>query len=125
MRAGWDDKISKFQRLMLLKVLRQEKLCAGIARYVGDLHGPAFQFPPPWRLEEVFPDTTARTPIVFVLSTGADPTALLQRFAEGMGWQPGERLHMVSLGQGQVRPACPPGCLWYSIRETKATETHC
>lgn len=88
---------------MLLKVLRQEKVCAGIARYVGELHGPSFQFPPPWRLEEVYPDTNCRTPIVFVLSTGADPTALLQRFAEGMGWTPGERLHMVSLGQGQVR----------------------
>lgn len=95
---------------MLLKVLRQEKLCAGIARYVGELHGPSFQFPPPWRLEEVFPDTTARTPIVFVLSTGADPTALLQRFAEGMGWHPGERLHMVSLGQGQVSSSSHSPC---------------
>jgi hypothetical protein len=27
----------------------------------------------------------------------------VQRFAEKKGWTPGERLHMISLGQGQVR----------------------
>ncbi len=32
---------------------------------------------------------------------GADPSALLQRFAERKGWQLGQRLHMISLGQGQ------------------------
>jgi dynein heavy chain, axonemal len=26
---------------------------------------------------------------------------MLQRFAERKGWVPGERLHMISLGQGQ------------------------
>lgn len=36
-----------------------------------------------------------------ITKTGADPTAMLQRFAEKHGWTPGERLHMVSLGQGQ------------------------
>ena len=103
--ADWDSKLTGFERLIILKVLRQEKLCAGMARYVGELHGRNFQFPPPWRLEEIFPDTNCRTPIVFVLSTGADPTALLQRFAESMGMMPGEKLHMISLGQGQV--CCP------------------
>lgn len=32
---------------------------------------------------------------------GADPTAMLQRFAERKGWTVGQRLHMISLGQGQ------------------------
>lgn len=100
--AEWDGKLSGFERLIILKVLRQEKLCAGMAQYVGQLHGRNFQFPPAWRLEEIYPDTNSRTPIIFVLSTGADPTALLQRFAESMGMLPGEKLHMISLGQGQV-----------------------
>lgn len=47
---------------------------------------------------------------------GADPTATLQRFAEKAGWVPGERLHIVSLGQGQgpiaemlINQACKSG----------------
>ena len=56
-------------------------------------------------LLDVFPDTNARTPVIFVLSTGADPTAQLQRFAEKKGWTARERLHMISLGQGQGRIA--------------------
>lgn len=103
--ADWNEKLTGFDRLILVKVFRQEKLTSGMAQYVGELHGRNFQFPPPWRLEEIFPDTVAQTPIVFVLSTGADPTTLLQRFAETMGMTPGERLHMISLGQGQV---CSP-----------------
>lgn len=70
-------------------------------QYVANRLGAEFTEPPPWSLDDVFPDTTARTPIIFILSTGADPTAMLQRFAEKKGWLPGERLHMISLGQGQ------------------------
>lgn len=34
-------------------------------------------------------------------AAGADPTAMLQRFGERRGWVMGQRLHLVSLGQGQ------------------------
>jgi len=34
-------------------------------------------------------------------AAGADPTSLLQRFAEGRGVGLGRRLNMISLGQGQ------------------------
>jgi len=70
-------------------------------QYVTLNLGPAFTEPPPWTLDEVYPDTSCHTPIIFILSSGADPTTLLQRFAERKGWAPGERLHMISLGQGQ------------------------
>ena len=50
-------------------------------------------------MDDVFRDTTARTPIIFVLSTGADPTSIILRFRDAMGM--GERMQMISLGQGQ------------------------
>ena len=52
-------------------------------------------------VSQVFKDLSPGTPCIFILSTGADPTSMLQRFAEKKGWAPGERLHMISLGQGQ------------------------
>jgi dynein heavy chain, axonemal len=40
-----------------------------------------------------------KTPCIFVLSTGADPTNMLLRFAKKRDYA--DRLHVVSLGQGQ------------------------
>lgn len=121
--ADWQERASGMLRLMLIKTLREEKLLFAISDYVGTKNGPDFKEPPAWRLEDVFPDTTARTPIIFVLSTGADPTEMLQRFAETKGWAPGVRLHMISLGQGQVR--CPHCILCLGLRMLVACPTRC
>lgn len=111
-----------FLRIILMKAMREEKLLFSIASYVGQQQGNDFKEPRPWRLEDVFHGTSARSPVVFVLTTGADPTAMLQRFGESKGWLPGERLHMISLGQGQVLhtlffwlPVCTLHCQWYSV----------
>ncbi|KAG2448089.1 hypothetical protein HYH02_007114 [Chlamydomonas schloesseri] len=102
--GGWEDKVAQkrpFCKLLLIKIFREEKLIFACAQYVAGKLGYEFTEPPPWSLDDVFPDTSCRTPIIFILSTGADPTAMLQRFAEKNGFVTGERLHMISLGQGQ------------------------
>lgn len=50
-------------------------------------------------MEDIYNDIDAKTPCIFVLSSGADPTAMLLRFAKDRGYS--ERLHVISLGQGQ------------------------
>lgn len=99
--GGWDARAPGFQKLLIIRIFREEKLIFACAQYVSDKQGREFTEPPPWTLDDVFPDTSARTPIIFILSTGADPTAMLQRYAEKCGYVTGERLHMISLGQGQ------------------------
>lgn len=51
-------------------------------------------------LSELYAQSQAHTPIVFILSPGSDPTQQLLRFAKDLR---GSTLHMdiVSLGQGQ------------------------
>lgn len=92
-----------FIRLLLVRILRKEKGQESIRRFIVDTYGKKYVTSKPMDLEDVYQETNNRTPIIFILSTGADPTAMLQRFAEKKGWQPGERLHIISLGQGQVR----------------------
>eukprot|EP00873_Tetraselmis_striata_P045243 jgi/Tetstr1/465507/TSEL_010176.t1 len=103
---GWEETLpTPFHKLVIVKLLRPEKVVFAVSKYVEATMGSAFTEPAPWRLEDVFEDTNCRTPVIFILTTGADPTAMLQRFAQKMGWTPGERLYMISLGQGQGRIA--------------------
>lgn len=49
---------------------------------------------------QVLADSTTRTPLIFVLSPGVDPTAALVQLAETSGM--GQRFFALSLGQGQA-----------------------
>lgn len=48
---------------------------------------------------QVFADVDENTPCVFILSRGADPMALLMRFAVSIGME--NHLEVLSLGKGQ------------------------
>lgn len=49
-----------------------------------------------WPLQE----SSNTTPLLFVLSTGSDPTAALLSFAQTMGYA--SKIAVISMGQGQV-----------------------
>ena len=93
------DKLNGMQTMCVLKIFRQEKLVFATERYVADNMGKQFTESPPIVLAEIFPDTSAITPVIFVLSTGSDPTQSLIKFAEERGCL--SKLQNVSLGQGQ------------------------
>ena len=58
---------------------------------------------PPFDLEGAAGDSTNVTPVIFVLSPGADPIADLISLAKAKGME--ERLKIISLGQGQGKIA--------------------
>jgi dynein heavy chain len=95
----YEDRLSPFQKLMLIRVLREEKLVQAIKAFVGAELGAKFTESPPFDLEGAADDSTAGTPVIFVLSPGADPIADLIALATARGM--GERIKILSLGQGQ------------------------
>ena len=56
--------------LQLLKVLCDEKMVAAAKEYVNMTLGSSFTEPLPFNLDAVYSDSTAATPIIFVLSPG-------------------------------------------------------
>jgi dynein heavy chain len=68
--------------------------------YVANALGRQFVEPPVLDLAEAVADSTAASPLIFVLSPGVDPTDALRKLAAGKGMA--NKLHMVALGQGQV-----------------------
>jgi dynein heavy chain len=107
----FNDTVNPFQRLCLIKGLREDKLQSSIAAFVGAKLGKLFGNSPPSSIESVYSDMDCSTPCIFILSSGADPTGMLLRFAKKMDY--GDRLHIVSLGQGQgptARALIENGC---------------
>lgn len=84
---------------MLVRVLRDEKTVHGVRAFVEAELGPAFVESPPYDLEGAAADATPVTPVIFVLSPGADPIADLLALAKARGAE--SRLKVLSLGQGQ------------------------
>ena len=83
---------------MLLKVLREEKLVQGIKEFVKKELGEKFIESPQFDLSGAFTDSLATTPIIFVLSPGADPIVYLLNLAKQKNMD--QRLKILSLGQG-------------------------
>lgn len=88
---------------MLQKALRPGKMIYAVKEFVKSELGATFIESPPFDLEGTLNDSNAITPIIFVLSPGADPIAYLVALAEKRGMK--EKLKAISLGQGQGKIA--------------------
>jgi len=95
--GGWHDKLSDFQRMMALKVVRPDRVIESIQEFVEKKLDKNFVTPPRFDLSRSFKDSNNVTPLVFILSQGADPKSELNKFAEQMRVK---ELISVSLGSG-------------------------
>jgi len=96
----FQDSLSNFQKILVLNVLRPEKLILMVKKYVSDALGASFTVSPAFDLKEAYEDTSSTTPIIFILSPGADPMNYLKKLAEEKEMD-GPKFHPLSLGQGQ------------------------
>ena len=74
-------------------------MVVAVQAFVAEHLGARFVEPPPFDLGTCFRESGPATPLIFVLSAGADPMADLLKLAEETGF--GSRFEKVSLGQGQ------------------------
>lgn len=95
----WCDQLNSMQRMLVLKAFREEKLVFAIQDFVVEHLGEEFVQSPPVSMKVVHGETRADTPVVFILSVGADPTGVLYTYAKEVDYM--DRLHLCSLGQGQ------------------------
>jgi dynein heavy chain, axonemal len=93
----WND-LTLFRRAIVLRILRPDKVIPAIQKLIkrDKELGKNYITPPPFDLAKSFSDSTNKTPVIFVLSPGADPMSELQKLAE----QKRVRWKSLSLGQG-------------------------
>ena len=100
----WDSDLNEdgvpFERLCILRCLRPDRVVPMVTDFVDEQLGRKFIEPPPFNLDDCYADSTATTPLLFILSPGQDPMAELLKFADAMGMG-GKKTNSISLGQGQ------------------------
>lgn len=99
--AAFEPLLNKFDRLFILKVLRPELMLEAINAYIVNKIGSFYIDNIESRIEDIYEDSDRQTPIVFILSKGADPSSIIKRFGKDKGFHMYERLQPISLGQGQ------------------------
>ncbi|CDJ62014.1 Dynein heavy chain 11, axonemal, related [Eimeria necatrix] len=97
-----------FKKLVVLRCLRPDRLTAAISDYIrtmlpyggqyldGDSALSFYEI-----FESSFEESTATTPIFFILSPGADPVKEIEALGKKMGYTANFNLHNVALGQAR------------------------
>ncbi|GIQ83503.1 dynein heavy chain, partial [Kipferlia bialata] len=99
----FESSLDSFQRLLPLRCLRPDKVEDYVIEFVTKDLDARFVEPPTFDMALSYRDSNNVTPLVFVLSSGADPASALVKFAQDS--RMGSKLFSISLGQGQGGPA--------------------
>lgn len=71
--GGYSARLSQFEVLLLLRCLRVDRVVVGITHFVIQTLGDRYVTPPVLDYHAIFRQSSPTTPVVFVLSPGADP----------------------------------------------------
>ncbi len=95
----WNKKLNSFEKMIVLKSIRADKICLAVQNFVIENLGQQFVEPPVFNLAKSYKDSSITTPLIFVLSAGSDPVADFERFAQEMNMT--KKVEKISLGRGQ------------------------
>ncbi|UJR33040.1 hypothetical protein I4U23_020499 [Adineta vaga] len=99
-----DSLITEFGRILIVRCLRPDRITHCLLNFVIHNIGSKFVDPPILQLNTILEDSNKRSPIIFILSQGVDPSAKLQQLAEDKTMAR-SRYYTLSLGQGQATTA--------------------
>ncbi|XP_055959532.1 dynein axonemal heavy chain 2-like, partial [Patella vulgata] len=96
----WDNACNELQKMLIVRSLRPDRVSFCATSFIVNNLGSKFVEPPVLDMQSVVEDSTTRTPLIFVLSAGVDPTSSLHQLAENCRMS--SKFHTLSLGQGQA-----------------------
>ena len=97
--------LTKFQMLLVIRCLRPDRVYNGVKRFIiQHFNNEHYVNPPTIVYERIFDQSTNTSPIVFILSPGADPLSDVQKLGDSKGFV-GNKFKYLSLGQGMESQA--------------------
>ncbi|XP_060895064.1 dynein axonemal heavy chain 10 [Labrus mixtus] len=100
----YDESLSAFQKLLLLRCFRVDRVYRAVTDYVTVTMGEKYVQPPVISYDTIYEQSTPFSPIVFILSPGSDPGSDLMKLAERSGFE-GSKFKFLAMGQGQEKVA--------------------
>ncbi|CDI77483.1 hypothetical protein EAH_00000540 [Eimeria acervulina] len=98
--------ISEFEKLLLLRYLRPDRMISALQQFVSGQLGHFFVEPPTTDLQEIEKEADKFTPLFIVLFPGVDPTPVLEITARSKGCTADNgKFVNISMGQGQEERA--------------------
>jgi len=94
--------IGPFLRLVLVRSLREDRVGIACAQFIDQQLGSKFTAPITDTIFEVFQESAARKPVLYLLSAGTDPTNMIDELAKKKKKFPTDK---VSMGEGQEKVA--------------------
>lgn len=90
------------QRLCILRTLRPDRMTYAATCFIEEVMGKKYAQVRAIPFAESFKESTAMTPLFFILSPGVDPMNNVEKLGKAMGYAVEHgNMHIVSLGQGQ------------------------
>jgi dynein heavy chain len=98
--------LTDFERLMILRALRPDRVTAALDTFVSDNLGAEYVENKSFNLPDTYPETAPDTPMFFVLFPGVDPTVWVEALAKKFDFTSSNgRFVNISMGQGQEENA--------------------
>ncbi|XP_044232976.1 dynein axonemal heavy chain 10 isoform X2 [Thunnus albacares] len=98
------ENLSDFQKLLLLRCFRVDRVYRAVTDYVTVTMGEKYVQPPVISFDAIYEQSTPNSPIIFILSPGSDPASDLMKLAERSGFG-GNKFKFLAMGQGQEKVA--------------------
>lgn len=95
--GNWNDNTNSFQKMLFVRSLRLDRLSFAITNFIASKLGTRFIEPPVMDVKSALEDSSCKTPLIFLLSPGVDPTNTLVALATSSK----VTYESLSLGQGQ------------------------
>ena len=99
------DTLNDFYKMIILRILRQDKTVPALKQYITDSIGDKYVVSPSFDIGKAYDESKNRTPILFIISPGADPLILIDKLCKREGKSLDDNVKTLSLGQGQEKAA--------------------
>jgi len=99
MPCGYKDKIDLFKQVLVIRSIRPDRMVTSTKSFIAYKLSDYYVQPPSLVYDKIYEKSSEKTPIVFILSPGADPQSDVAKLGEVMGFT-GTKFKFVSLGQG-------------------------
>mmetsp|Transcript_3629 Transcript_3629/g.6367 ORF Transcript_3629/g.6367 Transcript_3629/m.6367 type:complete len:3156 (-) Transcript_3629:97-9564(-) len=101
-RMNMDRTLGPFLRLVLVRCMREDRTGVTCAKFVESMLDSRFTAPVNDAITDIFDESLARKPVLYLLTAGSDPTFTIDELAKKKKKYPTDK---VSMGEGQEKVA--------------------